>query len=87
MEGALTEEEQKLVNRYKAWCRSAHQIEGDCLGGALVAGKYLDLQGRYMWAMALSKSPVLEEFEKALGEMVSMPGTELNQLVTLGKPR
>jgi hypothetical protein len=25
-----------------------------------------------MWAMALSKSPVLEEFEKALGQMVSM---------------
>ena len=34
--------------------------------GALVAGKYLDTQGRYMWAMALSKSPVLEEFQKAL---------------------
>jgi hypothetical protein len=30
------------------------------------------MRGRYMWAMALSKSPVLEEFEKALGEMVSM---------------
>jgi hypothetical protein len=25
-----------------------------------------------MWAMAMSKSPVLEEFEKVLGEMVSM---------------
>jgi hypothetical protein len=25
-----------------------------------------------MWAMALSKSPVIEEFEKALGDMVSM---------------
>jgi hypothetical protein len=72
LDGVLTEEEQRLVSRYKAWCRSAHQFEGDCLGGALVAGKYLDLQGRYMWAMALSKSPVLEEFEKALGEMVSM---------------
>ncbi len=72
LEGALTEEEEKLVSRYKAWCRSAQGLEGDCLGGALVAGKYLDLQGRYMLAMALSKSPVLEEFEKALGEMVSM---------------
>jgi hypothetical protein len=69
LKGALTEEEQNLVSRYKAWCRSAHGFEGDCLGGALVGGKYLDMQGRYMLAMALSKSPVLEEFEKALGEM------------------
>ena len=72
LEGTLTEEEQELVSRYKGWCRSAHGFEGDCLGGALVGGKYLDTQGRYMLAMALSKSPVLEEFEKALGEMVSM---------------
>jgi hypothetical protein len=72
LEGALTEEEQKLVSRYKAWCRSAHGFEGDCLGGALIGGKYMDMQGRYMLAMALSKSPVLEEFEEALGEMVSM---------------
>jgi hypothetical protein len=72
LEGALTEEEQRLVSRFKAWCRGAHGSEGDCLGGALVAGKYLDMQGRYMLAMALSKSPVLEEVEKALGEMVSM---------------
>jgi hypothetical protein len=72
LEGALTEQEQQLVDRYKAWCRGAHGFEGDCLGGALVAGKYLDTRGRYMWAMALSKSPVLEEFEKALGQMVSM---------------
>jgi hypothetical protein len=72
LEGALTEEEQQLVSRYKLWCRSAHGFEGDCLGGALVRGKYMDTQGRYMLAMALSKSPVLEEFEKALGEMVSM---------------
>src|SRR5262249_32881877 len=47
LEGALTEEEQNLVSRYKAWCRSAHGFEGDCLG-ALVGGKYLDMQGRYM---------------------------------------
>jgi hypothetical protein len=72
LEGALTEAEQKLVSRFRDWCRSAHGFEGDCLGGALVGGKYLDLQGRYMLAMALSKSPVLEEFEKALGAMVSM---------------
>jgi len=72
LEGALTEEEEKLVSRYKGWCRSAQGFEGDCLGGALVGGKYMDLHGRYMLAMALSKSPVLEEFEKALGEMVSM---------------
>jgi hypothetical protein len=68
----LTEAEQQLVSRYSSWCRSAHGIEGDCLGGALVAGKYLDLQGRYLLAMALSKSPVLEEFETALGAMVGM---------------
>ncbi|MDY7233256.1 AHH domain-containing protein [Hyalangium rubrum] len=72
LEGMLTAEEQKLVSRYKIWCRSAHGFEGDCLGGALVGGKYMDMQGRYMLAMALSKSPVLEEFERALGEMVSM---------------
>ncbi len=72
LEGTLTEPEQTLVRRYKRWCRSDHGLEGDCLGGALVAGKYLDLQGRYMLAMALSKSPMLEEFERALGEMVSM---------------
>ncbi len=63
LEGALTEAEQKLVSRFKDWCRSVQGFEGDCLGGALVGGKYLDLQGRYMLAMALSKSPVLEEFE------------------------
>jgi hypothetical protein len=72
LEGALTEDEQQLATRYKAWCRSAQGYAGDCLGGALVEGKYLDTRGRYMWAMALSKSPVLEEFERALGEMVSM---------------
>ncbi|MDC0710481.1 AHH domain-containing protein [Stigmatella sp. ncwal1] len=72
LEGALTQGEQQFVGRYKAWCRSAHGFEGDCLGGALVGGKYLDMQGRYMLAMALSQSPVLEEFEKALGETVSM---------------
>ncbi|MDY7227327.1 AHH domain-containing protein [Hyalangium rubrum] len=72
LEGALTRAEQQLVSQYRGWCRSAQGFEGDCLGGALVGGKYLDPQGRYMLAMALSRSPVLEEFEKALGEMVSM---------------
>ncbi|EAU69647.1 hypothetical protein STIAU_2918 [Stigmatella aurantiaca DW4/3-1] len=72
LENALTDDEQQLVSRYKAWCRSAQNFQGDCLGGALVAGQYLDLQGRYMWAMALSKSPLLEEFENALGHIVSM---------------
>jgi hypothetical protein len=72
LQGVLTEAEELLAGGYKDWCRSAHRFEGDCLGGAMVAGKYLDMRGRYMWAMALSKSPVLEEFEKALGEMVSM---------------
>jgi hypothetical protein len=72
LDGTLTEADQKLASRYRLWCRSAHGLEGDCLGGALVAGKYLDLQGRYMWALALSKSPVLDEFENALGAMVSM---------------
>jgi hypothetical protein len=93
LEGTLTEGEQKLVSRYKAWCRSAQGVEGDCLGGALVGGKYLDMQGRYMLAMALSKSPVLEEFQKALGEMVSMRavlqaaiGTVVTLLVLLALP-
>ena len=72
LQGALTEAEQVFADGYKEWCRGIHHFEGDCLGGALVAGRYLDMRGRYMWAMALSKSPVLEEFEKALGEMVSM---------------
>ncbi len=84
--------EQKLVTRYKAWCHSAQGVEGDCLG-ALVGGKYLDMQGRYMLAMALSKSPVLEEFQKALGDMVSMRavlqaaiGTVVTLLVLLAMP-
>ncbi|WP_444881611.1 AHH domain-containing protein [Hyalangium versicolor] len=92
LEGALTEGDQKLVSRYKAWCRNAQGVEGDCLG-ALVGGKYLDMQGRYMLAMALSKSPVLEEFQKALGDMVSMRavlqaaiGTVVTLLVLLALP-
>ncbi len=83
LEGTLTEEEQRWADGYRAWCRSAHRFEGDCLGGALVGGKYLDLRGRYMWAMAMSKSPVLEEFEKALGEMVSMQAVMQAALCTI----
>jgi hypothetical protein len=93
LEGALTEQEQQLVRRYKAWCKSAHGYEGDCLGGALVAGKYLDTRGRYLWAMALSKSPVVEEFQRALGQMVSLQavmqaaiGTLVMLLVLLAMP-
>jgi hypothetical protein len=93
LEGALTEQEQQWVTWYKAWCRSEHRFDGDCLGGALAAGKYLDLRGRYMWAMALSKSPVLEEFQKALGHMVSMQAvlqaamcTVITLLVLLAMP-
>jgi len=36
-----------------------------------------------MWAMALSKSPVLEEFEKALGEMVNMQAVMQAALATV----
>src|SRR5690606_31551704 len=93
LQGALTEVEQVLADGYKEWCGRVHRFEGDCLGGALVAGKYLDMRGRYMWAMALSKSPVLEEFEKALGQMVSMRavmqaamGTIVVLLVLLAMP-
>jgi hypothetical protein len=83
LEGGLTEEEQRLADASKDWCRSAQRFEGDCLGGALVGGKYLDMRGRYMWAMAMSKSPVLEEFEQALGEMVSMRAVMQAAMYTL----
>lgn len=84
LEGTLTEADQKLASRYRLWCLSAHGFDGDCLGGALVAGKYLDQQGRYMWALALSKSPVQDEFEKALGGMVSMRSVMQAALWTVG---
>ncbi|MDY7229297.1 AHH domain-containing protein [Hyalangium rubrum] len=84
LQGALTEAEQALATRYRTWCRGAYGLEGDCLGGALVAGKYLDLQGRYMWALALSKSPVLDEFQKALGEMVSLEAVMQAAMWTVG---
>ncbi|MDY7232893.1 AHH domain-containing protein [Hyalangium rubrum] len=71
LEGALTAEEEKLADDYRGWCSRAHGFVGDCLGGALVGGRYLDLQGRYVLALALSKSPVISEMQAALGEMVS----------------
>ncbi|WP_232293537.1 AHH domain-containing protein [Stigmatella aurantiaca] len=93
LEGTLPEGEQALVSRYQQWCQSAHGFKGDCLGGVLVAGKYLDLQGRYMWAMAMSKSPLLEEFDKSLGQMVHMQavmqaamGTIVTLLALLAMP-
>jgi hypothetical protein len=67
----LTQEEEKLTRDYTNWCRRAYHMDGDCLGGALVAGRYLDMRGRYVLALALSKSPVLDELQNALGEMVS----------------
>jgi hypothetical protein len=69
-EGALTQEDLETAERYRAWCQQVHHFYGDCLGGALVGGRYLDMRGRYLWAMALSKSPVLDELKKALGDMV-----------------
>lgn len=72
LEGALTEAEEKLASDYKGWCARAHGLEADCLGGALVGGRYLDLQGRYVLALALSRSPVIPEMQAALGRMVSI---------------
>src|SRR6187401_396986 len=65
-------------------CRSAYNFYGDCLGGALVGGRYLDMQGRYVWALAMSKSPVLDEMKKALGEMVEFRALISAALWTLG---
>ena len=70
LEGALTQEDLETAERYRTWCQQVHHSYGDCLGGALVGGRYLDMRGRYLWAMALSKSPVLDELKRALGDMV-----------------
>jgi hypothetical protein len=70
LEGSLTEEDMETAERYRVWCQQVHHSYGDCLGGALVGGRYLDMRGRYLWAMAMSKSPVLAELKKALGDMV-----------------
>ena len=72
------------AERYRLWCQDVHGVYGDCLGGALVAGRYLDMQGRYIWALALSKSPVLDEMKKALGEMVEVRELINSALWTLG---
>ena len=83
-DGTLTREDVALAERYRLWCRSAYNFYGDCLGGALVEGRYLDMQGRYVWALAMSKSPVLDEMKKALGEMVEARALMSAALWTLG---
>ncbi|KFE60741.1 AHH domain-containing protein [Hyalangium minutum] len=83
-DGTLTKEDLELAERYRLWCKSVYHFYGDCLGGALVAGRYLDRQGRYVWALAMSKSPVLDEMKKALGEMVEFRALISAALWTLG---
>ncbi|MDC0710361.1 AHH domain-containing protein [Stigmatella sp. ncwal1] len=83
-DGTLTKEDLALAERYRLWCQSAYHSYGDCLGGALVAGRYLDMQGRYVWALAMSKSPVLDEMKKALGAMVEFRTLISAALWTLG---
>jgi hypothetical protein len=83
-DGTLTTEDLTLAERYRLWCRSAYSFYGDCLGGVLVSGRYLDMQGRYVWALAMSKSPVLDEMKKALGEMVEFHALMSAALWTLG---
>ncbi|SET78457.1 AHH domain-containing protein [Stigmatella erecta] len=84
LEGALTKEDLDLAERYRLWCQRVHNVYGDCLGGALVGGRYLDMQGRYVWALSLSKSPVLEEMKQALGETVEFRALIHAALWTLG---
>ncbi len=83
-DGTLTKEALETAERYRLWCQRVHNFYGDCLGGALVEGRYLDMHGRYIWALALSKSPVIEEMEKALGEMVEVRALINTVLWTLG---
>jgi hypothetical protein len=83
-DGALTTEDKELAERYRLWCQSAYHFYGDCLGGALVEGRYLDMQGRYVWALAMSRSPVLDEMKKAIGEMVEFRALISAALWTLG---
>ncbi|HEX8697290.1 MAG TPA: hypothetical protein VF815_00505 [Myxococcaceae bacterium] len=83
LEGTLTEEDLATAERYRLWCQRVHHLYGDCLGGALVAGRYLDAHGRYVWALALSKSPVLDELRLALGEMVEVRSLISTALWTL----
>ena len=84
LEGTLTQEEETLTSQYKDWCKRAYGTRDDCLGGALVGGRYLDLQGRYILALALSKSPILEEMKLALGKMVSAQAVMSAALWTAG---
>jgi hypothetical protein len=84
LEGTLTREEEQLTRDYTGWCGRAYRAEGDCLGGALVGGRYLDVQGRYMLALALSRSPVLDEMREALGDMVSVQAIFSAALWTVG---
>ncbi len=84
LDGALTKEEEKLTRDYKGWCQRAYRFDGDCLGGALVGDRYLDMHGRYVLALALSKSPVLDEMKIALGEMVSFQAIMSAALWTVG---
>ena len=84
LEGSLTPEDLATAERYRLWCKRVYDLHGDCLGGALVAGRYLDMRGRYLWALALSKSPVLDELKLALGEMVEFRALMAAALWTLG---
>ena len=84
LEGSLTQEDLATAERYRVWCQRVHGFYGDCLGGALVAGRYLDMRGRYIWALALSKSPVLDELKQALGEMVEFRALLEAALWTMG---
>jgi A nuclease family of the HNH/ENDO VII superfamily with conserved AHH len=83
-DGTLTKADLETAESYRLWCQRVHRFYGDCLGGALVGGRYLDIHGRYIWALALSKSPVIEEMEKALGEMVEVRALINTVLWTLG---
>jgi hypothetical protein len=84
LEGALTQEDLETAEHYRVWCQREHGFYGDCLGGALVGGRYLDMQGRYIWALAMSKSPVFDEMKAALGEMVNVQALISSALWTLG---
>jgi hypothetical protein len=84
LEGTLTKEDLETAERYRLWCQRVHNFYGDCLGGALVGGRYLDMHGRYIWALALSKSPVIDEMKKALGEMLEVRALINTALWTLG---
>jgi hypothetical protein len=83
-DGTLTKEDLETAERYRLWCQRVHNFYGDCLGGALVGGRYLDMHGRYIWALALSKSPVIDEMKKALGETVEVRALISTVLWTLG---